>query len=104
MNIGELYISTDVEADGPIPGVYSMLSFGSAAYRVDKTLVSTFGANLETLPDAKQDPSTMEFWAKNKAAWNAHRENLETPQVAMTRYLAWLKTLPMQGYLVFAQS
>ena len=29
----EIYISTDVEADGPIPGPHSMLSFGSAAYK-----------------------------------------------------------------------
>ncbi len=28
----EIYISTDVEADGPIPGPHSMLSFASAAY------------------------------------------------------------------------
>jgi hypothetical protein len=27
----EIYISTDVETDGPIPGPHSMLSFGSAA-------------------------------------------------------------------------
>ncbi|MDV9175798.1 hypothetical protein R6V09_37490 [Streptomyces sp. W16] len=25
-----LYISVDIEADGPIPGTYSMLSFGAA--------------------------------------------------------------------------
>ncbi|MCY0928766.1 hypothetical protein OTB20_21660 [Streptomyces sp. H27-H1] len=25
-----LYISVDVEADGPIPGPYSMISFGAA--------------------------------------------------------------------------
>ena len=28
----EIYVSTDIEADGPIPGPHSMLSFGSAAY------------------------------------------------------------------------
>ena len=27
---GDLYISADVEADGPVPGLYSMLSFGLA--------------------------------------------------------------------------
>lgn len=27
----EIYVSTDIEADGPISGVNSMLSFGSAA-------------------------------------------------------------------------
>jgi hypothetical protein len=28
----EIYISTDIEANGRIPGVSSMLSFASAAY------------------------------------------------------------------------
>jgi hypothetical protein len=27
----EIYISTDIEADGPIPGPHSMLSIGAAA-------------------------------------------------------------------------
>ncbi|MEW6211497.1 MAG: exonuclease, partial [Acidobacteriota bacterium] len=44
----EIYVSTDVETDGPIPGPHSMLSFASAAYTADKLLISTFTANLET--------------------------------------------------------
>ena len=52
----EIYVSTDVEVDGPIPGPYSLLSLGSAAYRADKTLVATFSANLEVLPDADHTP------------------------------------------------
>ena len=48
----EIYVSTDVEADGPIPGPHSMLSFGSAAFFPDKTLHTTFSANLELLPGA----------------------------------------------------
>jgi len=44
--LSEVYVSTDVEADGPIPGPHSMLSFASAAFLPDKTLVSTFSANL----------------------------------------------------------
>ena len=58
----EIYVSTDVETDGPIPGPHSMLSFGSAAYLADKTLVSTFAVNLETLPGASGDPKTMAWW------------------------------------------
>ena len=46
----EVYLSTDVETDGPIPGPHSMLSFASAAFLPDKTLVDTFSANLKTLP------------------------------------------------------
>jgi hypothetical protein len=46
----EIYISTDVEADGPIPGQNSMLSFGPAAYTKDKALLYTVEAHLECLP------------------------------------------------------
>jgi len=93
-NKPEIYVSTDVEADGPIPGVNSMLSFGSAAYLADKTLVSTFTANLETLPGAVADPKTMEWWKRQPEAWETCHENLQPPHKAMADYLAWLKALP----------
>jgi hypothetical protein len=34
--MAEIYISTDVETDGPILSPHSMLSLGSAAYTADK--------------------------------------------------------------------
>ena len=90
----EIYVSTDVEADGPIPGIYSLLSLGSAAYLPDKTLLGTFTVNLETLPSAIADPDTMDWWKTQPQAWNACRENLQSPEAAMKDYLAWLKRLP----------
>ena len=90
----EIYVSTDVETDGPIPGPHSMLSLGSAAYLADKTLVSTFAVNLETLPGASGDPRTMAWWQSRPAAWEACRQDLQPPDVAMKDYLAWLKQLP----------
>lgn len=90
----EIYVSTDVETDGPIPGLYSMLSFGSAAYRADKTLLATFEANLETLPDATAHPKTMDWWRSQPEAWQACRENAQPPAEVMPRYLQWLKRLP----------
>src|SRR5579872_7427912 len=92
--MAEIYVSTDVETDGPIPGPHSMLSFGSAAYTAGKRLVSTFSANLHTLPEAQGHPATMAFWAQNQAAWEACRKDPEDPAAAMARYLAWLKGLP----------
>ena len=92
--MAEIYVSTDVEADGPIPGPNSMLSFGSAAYRADKTLVGTYTANLETLPGAVGAPDTMAWWQTQPDAWAKCRENLVSPQTAMRNYLAWLKQLP----------
>ena len=90
----KIYISTDIEADGPIPGSFSMLSFASAAYTADKQLINTFSANLKTLPEAKTDPKTMAWWDNNKEAWKACRQNLEEPEVAMKNYVKWLKNLP----------
>lgn len=90
----EIYVSTDVEADGRIPGPNSMLSFGSAAFTADGKLVSTFTANLELLDGAAGDPETMAWWAKNQDAWGQTRKDLQSPQEAMAQYLVWLKALP----------
>ena len=92
--MAEIYVSTDVEADGPIPGPHSMLSFASAAYRGDKTLVGTFEANLTVLPGAIGDPKTMEWWRGQPEAWAACRTNLREPTEVMPEYVAWLKSLP----------
>ena len=85
MSSNEIYVSTDVEADGPIPGPNSMLSFGSAAYRGRKELIGTSSANLTTLPGATADPKTAKWWAQQPEAW---------AETAMRRYVLWLKALP----------
>lgn len=92
--MGEIYVSTDIESDGPIPGENSMLSFGSAAFLPDGTMHGTFSANLETLPDAEQNPGTMEWWGRNKKAWEACRADTRSPKEAMLAYVKWLRTLP----------
>jgi hypothetical protein len=92
--MAETFVSTDVETDGPIPGPHSMLSIGSAAYKADKTLLSTFSANLELLDGASAHPKTAQWWTTQPKAWAACRSNLEHPNVAMRRYVEWVKTLP----------
>lgn len=90
----EIYVSTDVESDGPIPGIHSMLSFASAAYSADKTLLSTFSANLELLPNATPHPPTMEWWKTQPEAWESCRKDLQNPEKAILEYVSWLKALP----------
>lgn len=96
----EIYVSTDVETDGPIPGPHSMLSFASAAYKSDKTLLGTFTANLHLLPGAAGHPDTMAWWCENQAAFDATRVDPEEPAQAMRRYVDWLKTLPVRPVFV----
>jgi hypothetical protein len=90
----EVYVSTDVETDGPAPGLNSLLSFASAAYLQDKTLVGTFTANLEVLSGAVSDPKTMLWWEGQPEAWKACRENQRSPKLVMPEYALWLRSLP----------
>lgn len=92
--MSEIYVSTDVEADGPIPGPHSMLSFASVAFRADKSEVGVFEANLATLPGAKADPDTMRWWKQHPQAWDACRVKPRDPLDVMPEYVAWLKRLP----------
>lgn len=97
--MAEIYVSTDIETDGPVPGLNSMLSFGSAAYLADKTLIGTFSANLETLPEAAGNPATMAWWDTQPDAWLACRKDPRPPAEVMPRYVSWLKGL--EGNAVF---
>lgn len=98
--MSEIYVSIDVEADGPIPGPHSMLSFGAAAFTSDKKLVSTFEANLELLEGATPDPETAEWWKTQPEAWEKCRQNLQSPKAAMPAFVRWVKELPGRAVCV----
>lgn len=87
----EVYISIDIEADGPIPSENSMLSLGAAAYLADGTLLDKFQVNLEQLEGAKPNPVTMnEFWEKNPEAWEAATSDQVDPETAMKAFVTWV--------------
>lgn len=90
----EIYVSVDIEADGPIPGDYSMISLGSAAFDESGKLIDTFQRNLYTLAGASQHPDTMTWWETQPEAWKAAREDRQLPATVMGIYSAWLKGLP----------
>lgn len=90
----EIYVSTDIESDGPIPGQNSMLSLGSAVFLPDSTMVSTFSANLLPLEGAVQDPLTMKWWMEHREALEAATTRARSPERVMKKYLTWLKDLP----------
>lgn len=90
--MSEIYVSADIEADGPIPGPNSMLSLGSAAF-TDGKMIGSFSVNLETMEGATADPKTAEWWKSQPEAWAACRENMIAPKEAMERYHGWLKSI-----------
>ncbi|MBM4279804.1 MAG: 3'-5' exoribonuclease [Deltaproteobacteria bacterium] len=90
----EIYVSTDVEADGPIPGPHSMLSFASVAFDEDGGECGAFTANLTTLPGAIGHPATMVWWQTQPRAWEACRREPRPPESALPDYARWLEALP----------
>ncbi|MEJ2769675.1 exonuclease [Mycetohabitans sp. B46] len=93
-SMDEIYVSTDIEADGPIPGPHSMLSFASAAYTADKQLIATFSANLDTLPGASPHPIQDAWWKTQPDAWAACRTDTRAPEEALPAYVDWVEALP----------
>jgi hypothetical protein len=76
-----------------------MLSFGMAAFTLEKELVATFSRNLEPLPDARTDDRTMQWWAlpDNATAYERSREQQVSPRQAMTECKEWLESIRRWG-------
>ena len=66
-----IYVVTDCEFDGPVPGAHSMLSFGSVVLSETGETLGEFEGVLESLDGATTDPETMAFWKKHPEAWEA---------------------------------
>lgn len=90
-----LYISVDIEADGPIPGPYSMISFGaSVAGRQDGA--SYTAADPERLTFYRElRPISEEFVPEALAVSGLDRDRLvregADPAAAMAEFRAWVR-------------
>jgi hypothetical protein len=89
----EILVSVDGEFTGPIPGVYSMISLGAAAYDGAGTKLSTFKVNILELEGSIRDPETMEWWSKYPEAWAATQVDQQEPKKAMEQFMTWLLTV-----------
>lgn len=95
-NVGDgwIYVVTDVELDGPWPGVNSMRSFASVAISLDGTEHGRFEAVLEPLPGTAPDAKTLEWFQTQPGAWAAATTDPEPVPDVMARYVDWLMALP----------
>lgn len=90
----ELYVAVDVEADGPIPGPYSMISLGMAvAGRPDLT----FYTELRPISDDFV-PAALAVCGLDRDRLLAHAP---TAQEAMAAAKAWVEGLRSHGRPVF---
>lgn len=98
--IDPTYVVTDIEVNGPTPGEHSMLAFASVAVGSQGDEIDNFEAVLETLPEAGEDPITINWFQGFPEAWAAATQNPEEADAVMKRYAAWVRALP--GQPVFA--
>jgi len=99
------YISIDIETDGPLIGVNSMLSLGAAAFSLDYqngyNPLSKFEVNLEPLPSAIPDQTTMEeFWSKFPEAYKIATTNQKPSAEAILDFIKWYNDLPGEKIMV----
>lgn len=78
------YIMVDVETDGPIPGDYSMISFG--AVLVDEHLDKTFYGQLKPISE-QYIPEALAVSGFSREETQAFDE----PQTVMANFAAWVK-------------
>jgi hypothetical protein len=80
------YIMVDIESDGPIPGDYSMISFG--AVLVDEKLDKTFYGKLKPISD-KFIPEAL------AVSGHSRMETLQfdEPQKVMSDFADWMKSI-----------
>ena len=84
-----LVLSIDIEATGPVPGLYSMISLGVAGFIQtkdnQKKVVYTFEGHMKELEEAKQDPDTMKWWKTQIEAWEYITSNQKSPEIIMQK-------------------
>lgn len=90
-----IFVSVDVEADGPIPGKYSMISLGAVI--VEPPFEDSFYCEIQ--------PISKEYISEALAVSGFTREEtmkFQTPEVQIARFYGWLKALKLyKGHPVF---
>ena len=80
------FVSVDVEADGPIPGDYSMISFGAVI--VDEDMGKTFYGQLAPI-SKKWDPEALAVSGHTREECFEFRD----PVVVMQNFETWLEQI-----------
>jgi hypothetical protein len=93
----EIYISVDIEADGKIPGPYSMVSLGASVtgYQTSDKEVGTYDVESPENQFYVEIKPISDKWVPGALAVSGFSreyimENGEDPVIAMTRFAKWI--------------
>ena len=88
----QVYVVVDIETDGSVPGLYSMLSIGAVASTADEE-ISSFYRKVLPYDAAGQDADTMEWWKTQPEAWQEVTTDTLSPEVVMHEFCDWIEGL-----------
>jgi hypothetical protein len=89
MEANMIYV-VDVEADGPIPGDYSLLWIGAVALDT----LETFNVKLQPLPHASVSPEALNATGLDRKDFE---ENGKSPDIAMNEFYSWIQNTNKKG-------
>lgn len=96
-----LYLSFDIEADGPAPSVNNMMSIGIWGFNGDGDEVVSYQRNLKDAPGHVLDVPTKErFWDKNPEALAFVQKDQVEPQVCMKEIADMYNKYKEEGYRI----
>jgi hypothetical protein len=95
----EIFISLDVETDGPCPGLNSMLALGAAAFHSDGTELGTWYSTLHVLPDAYSNQATDDWWRTQPVALAEVLRNRCLASECIPQFATWLDGMSAVGRL-----
>lgn len=87
-----IFFVTDIETDGPDPGIHSMVSLASVACSSDGTHLGHLALNIQPVDGHESDAGTMAWWATEPAAWAATLQNRLPPHSAMVQFVDWVRS------------
>lgn len=90
----DIYVTTHIHTDGPIPGPHSLLTLTSAAHLRDGGPILEFTTNVRELPGATLHPVALQLWRRRAEDWLSTRRASRPPAIAMTAYARWIEALP----------
>ena len=93
MSDDEIFVSIDIETDGPCPGLNSMLSIGAVAYDQWENQVGVWYSTLAPLTDCNPDAETMAWWATQPAAWAEVSVSRNRPRETIADFGYWCEAL-----------
>jgi hypothetical protein len=90
----DLYVSTHIHTDGPIPGPHSLLTLSAAAHSAAGDPLGTFSVNLRELHGATLHPASHREWRTRAEEWLTTRRAARPPALATLAFARWTARLP----------